>query len=132
MTSSLEKLYDCMATGSLAIVSAYTEQSLKQLELTDNEKEILRKHSCKLFWCIVLEQYLDNKILFKDKEMAFLKIAIAETKDPDLVIKLNKFFSNPNKDEAKNLREDICRGTPKDTLEDLLYKIFKYFNFEHN
>lgn len=121
-----------MATGSLAIVSAYTEQSLNQLELTDNEKEILRKHSCKLFWCIVLEQYLDNKILFKDKEMAFLKIAMAETKDPDLVIKLNKFFSNPNKDEAKNLREDICKGIPKNVLEDLFKNFLCISNFEHD
>ena len=57
---------------------------------------------------------------------------MAETKDPDLVIKLNKFFKNINKDEAKNLLEDIYRGIPKDALKDLFHKIFKCFNFEHN
>ena len=34
------------------------------------------------------EKSIGKKILFKDKEMAFLKIAMAETKDPDLIIKL--------------------------------------------
>ena len=129
MTSSLEKLYDCMVTGTLGIVSATTDQSLNQIGLTDNEKEILKKYSCKLFWCMVLEQYIENKILFKDKEMAFLKMAMAETKDTDLVIKLNKFFNNPNKDEAKKLLEDICKGIPKNILEDLLNKFFKHFKF---
>lgn len=130
MESPLEKLYNCMVTGALGIVSAPAKQSL--LGLTDNEKEILKKHSCKFFWCIVLEYYIENKILFKGKEIAFLKIAMAETKDPDLVIKLNKFFKNINKDEAKNLLEDIYRGIPKDALKDLFHKIFKCFNFEHN
>lgn len=132
MESPLEKLYNCMVTGALGIVSAPAKQSLNQLGLTDNEKEILKKHSCKFFWCIVLEYYIENKILFKDKEIAFLKIAMAETKDPDLVIKLNKFFKNINKDEAKNLLEDIYGGIPKDALKDLFHKIFKCFNFEHN
>ena len=57
---------------------------------------------------------------------------MAETKDSDLVIKLNKFFNNINKDEAKNLLEDIYRGIPKDALKDLFHKIFKCFNFEHD
>lgn len=99
MESPLEKLYNCMVTGALGIVSAPAKQSL--LGLTDNEKEILKKHSCKFFWCIVLEYYIENKILFKDKEIAFLKIAMAETKDPDLVIKLNKFFKNIIKTKQK-------------------------------
>ena len=129
MTSPLEKLYDCMVTGTLGIVSATTEQSLNQIGLTDNEKEILKKYSCKLFWCMVLEQYIENKILFRDKEKAFLKMAIAETKDPDLVIKLNEFFNNINKDEAKRLLDDISKGIPKDVLENLLNKLFKYFKF---
>ena len=129
MTSPLEKLYDCMVTGTLGIVSATTDQSLNQIGLTDNEKEILKKYSCKLFWCMVLEQYIENKILFKDKERAFLKMAMAETKDTDLVIKLNKFFNNPNKDEAKKLLEDICKGIPKNILEDLLNKFFKHSKF---
>ena len=132
MESPLEKLYDFMVTGTIGIVSAPTKQSLNRLGLSDNEKEILKKHSCKFFWCIVLEYYIENKILFKDKEIAFLKIAMAETKDPDLVIKLNKFFNNINKDEAKNLLEDIYRGIPKDALKDLSHKIFKCFNFEHD
>ncbi len=132
MESPLEKLYDFMVTGTIGIVSAPTKQSLNRLGLSDNEKEILKKHSCKFFWCIVLEYYIENKILFKDKENAFLKIAMAETKDPDLVIKLNKFFNNINKDEAKNLLEDIYRGIPKDALKDLFHKIFKCFNFEHD
>ena len=132
MTSPLEKLYDCMVTGTLSVISANTEQALNQIRLTDNEKEILKKFSCKLFWCMVLEQYIENKILFRDKEKAFLKMAIAETKDPDLVIKLNEFFNNINKDEAKNLLEDIYRGIPKDALKDLFHKIFKCFNFEHD
>ena len=131
MESPLEKLYDFMVTGTIGIVSAPTKQSLNRLGLSDNEKEILKKHSCKFFWSIVLEYYIENKILFKDKEIAFLKIAMAETKDPDLVIKLNKFFNNINKDEAKNLLEDIYRGIPKDALKDLFHKIFKCFNFEH-
>ena len=129
MTSSLEKLYDCMVTGTLGVISANTEQALNQIGLTDNEKEILKKFSCKLFWCMVLEQYIENKILFKDKERAFLKMAMAETKDPDLVIKLNKFFNNPNKDKAKKLLEGICKGIPKNILEDLLNKFFKHFKF---
>lgn len=132
MESPLEKLYDCMVTGTLGIVSAPTEQSINRLGLTDDEKEILKKHSCKFFWCIVLEYYIENKILFKDKEIAFLKIAIAETKDSDLVIKLNKFFNNINKDEAKKLLEDIYKGIPKDALKDLFHKIFKYSNFGHD
>ena len=132
MESPLEKLYDCMVTGTLGIVSAPTEQSINRLGLTDDEKEILKKHSCKFFWCIVLEYYIENKILFKDKEIAFLKIAIAETKDSDLVIKLNNFFNNINKDEAKKLLEDIYKGIPKDALKDLFHKIFKYYNFEHD
>ena len=132
MESPLEKLYDFMVTGAIGIVSAPTKQSLNRLGLSDNEKEILKKHSCKFFWCIVLEYYIENKILFKDKEIAFLKIAMAETKDSDLVIKLNKFFNNINKDEAKNLLEDIYRGIPKDALKDLFHKIFKCFNFEHH
>ena len=132
MESPLEKLYDFMVTGTIGIVSAPTKQSLNRLGLSDNEKEILKKYSCKFFWCIVLEYYIENKILFKDKEIACLKIAMAETKDPDLVIKLNKFFNNINKDEAKNLLEDIYRGIPKDALKDLFHKIFKCFNFEHD
>ena len=129
MTSPLEKLYDCMVTGTLGVISANTEQALNQIGLTDNEKEILKKFSCKLFWCMVLEQYIENKILFRDKEKAFLKMAIAETKDPDLVIKLNEFFNNINKDEAKRLLDDISKGIPKDVLENLLNKLFKYFKF---
>ena len=129
MTSPLEKLYDCMVTGTLGVISANTEQALNQIGLTDNEKEILKKLSCKLFWCMVLEQYIENKILFRDKEKAFLKMAIAETKDPDLVIKLNEFFNNINKDEAKRLLDDISKGIPKDVLENLLNKLFKYFKF---
>ena len=129
MTSTLEKLYDCMVTGTLGVISANTEQALNQIGLTDNEKEILKKFSCKLFWCMVLEQYIENKILFRDKEKAFLKMAIAETKDPDLVIKLNEFFNNINKDEAKRLLDDISKGIPKDVLENLLNKLFKYFKF---
>ena len=129
MTSPLEKLYDCMVTGTLSVISANTEQALNQIRLTDNEKEILKKFSCKLFWCMVLEQYIENKILFRDKEKAFLKMAIAETKDPDLVIKLNEFFNNINKDEAKRLLDDISKGIPKDVLENLLNKLFKYFKF---
>ena len=129
MTSPLEKLYDCMVTGTLGVISANTEQALNQIRLTDNEKEILKKFSCKLFWCMVLEQYIENKILFRDKEKAFLKMAIAETKDPDLVIKLNEFFNNINKDEAKKLLDDISKGIPKDVLENLLNKLFKYFKF---
>ena len=129
MASSLEKLYDCMVTGTLGIMSATTERSLNQIGLTDNEKEILKKYSCKLFWCMVLEQYIENKILFKDKERVFLKMALAETKYTDLVIKLNKFFNNSNKDEAKKLLEDICNGIPKNVLEDLLNKLFKHFKF---
>ena len=78
---------------------------------------------------MVLEQYIENKILFKDKERVFLKMALAETKDTDLVIKLNKFFNNSNKDEAKKLLEDICNGIPKNVLEDLLNKLFKHFKF---
>ena len=132
MESPLEKLYDFMVTGAIGIVSAPTKQSLNRLGLSDNEKEILKKHSCKFFWCIVLEYYIENKILFKDKEIAFLKIAMAETKDSDLVIKVNKHFNNINKDEAKNLLEDIYRGIPKDALKDLFHKIFKCFNFEHD
>ena len=129
MTSPLEKLYDCMVTRTLGVISANTEQSLNQIGLTDNEKEILKKFSCKLFWCMVLEQYIENKILFKDKEKAFLKMAIAETKDPDLVIKLNEFFNNLNNEEAKKLLDNICKVIPKDALEDLLNKFFKYFKF---
>ena len=129
MTSPLEKLYDCMVTRTLGVISANTEQALNQIGLTDNEKEILKKFSCKLFWCMVLEQYIENKILFRDKEKAFLKMAIAETKDPDLVIKLNEFFNNINKDEAKRLLDDISKGIPKDVLENLLNKLFKYFKF---
>ena len=129
MTSPLEKLYDCMVTGTLGVISANTEQALNQIGLTDNEKEILKNFSCKLFWCMVLEQYIENKILFRDKEKAFLKMAIAETKDPDLVIKLNEFFNNINKDEAKRLLDDISKGIPKDVLENLLNKLFKYFKF---
>ena len=129
MMSPLEKLYDCMVTGTLGVISANTEQALNQIGLTDNEKEILKKYSCKLFWCMVLEQYIENKILFSDKEKAFLKMAIAETKDPDLVIKLNEFFNNINKDEAKRLLDDISKGIPKDVLENLLNKLFKYFKF---
>ena len=132
MESPLEKLYNCMVTGALGIVSTPAKQSLNRLGLTDNEKEILKKYSCKFFWCIVLEYYIENKILFNDKEIAFLKIAMAETKDPDLVIRLNKFFNNINKDEAKKLLEDIYKGIPKDALKDLFHKIFKCFNFEHN
>ena len=49
MASPLEKLYDCMVTGTLGIMSATTERSLNQIGLTDNEKEILKKYSCKLF-----------------------------------------------------------------------------------
>ena len=56
-------------------------------------------------------------------------MAIAETKDPDLVIKLNEFFNNINKDEAKRLLDDISKGIPKDVLENLLNKLFKYFKF---
>ena len=56
-------------------------------------------------------------------------MALAETKDTDLVIKLNKFFNNSNKDEAKKLLEDICNGIPKNVLEDLLNKLFKHFKF---
>lgn len=129
MTSPLEKLYDCMVTGTLGVISANTAQALNQIGLTDNEKEILKKFSCKLFWCMVLEQYIENKILFRDKEKAFLKMAIAEIKDPDLVIKLNEFFNNINKDEAKRLLDDISKGIPKDVLENLLNKLFKYFKF---
>ena len=129
MTSPLEKLYDCMVTGTLGVISANTEQALNQIGLTDNEKEILKNFSCKLFWCMVLEQYIENKILFRDKEKAFLKMAIAETKDPDLVIKLNEFFNNINKDEAKRLLDDISKGIPKDILENLLNKLFKYLKF---
>ena len=43
MESPLEKLYDCMVTGTLGIVSAPTEQSINRLGLTDDEKEILKK-----------------------------------------------------------------------------------------
>ena len=42
MASPLEKLYDCMVTGTLGIMSATTERSLNQIGLTDNEKEILK------------------------------------------------------------------------------------------
>lgn len=128
MESPLEKLYNCMATGALGIVSAPAKQSLNRLGLTDNEKEILKKYSCTFFWCIVLEYYIENKILFNDKEIAFLKIAMAETKDPDLVIRLNKFFNNINKDEAKKLLEDICKGIPKDALKDLFQKFLSVLN----
>ena len=49
MESPLEKLYDFMVTGAIGIVSAPTKKSLNRLGLSDNEKEILKKHSCKFF-----------------------------------------------------------------------------------
>ena len=56
MASPLEKLYDCMVTGTLGIMSTAAEQFINQIGLTDTEKEILKKYSYKIFWCTVLEQ----------------------------------------------------------------------------
>ena len=70
MESPLEKLYNCMVTGALGIVSAPAKQSLNQLGLTDNEKEILKKHSCKFFWNIILR----IKYYLKTKRSLFLKL----------------------------------------------------------
>ena len=102
MTSPLEKLYDCMATGTLVAMSAAIEQQINKIGLTDDEKEIMKKYSYKLFWCTVLEQYIKNKIALNFKEKTFLKRTVIEAKEADLVIKLGKFLNNTTKDEAKN------------------------------
>ena len=73
MTSPLEKLYDCMVTGTLVAMSAAIEQQINKTGLTDDEKEITKKYSYKLFWCTVLEKYIKNKIALNFKKKLFLK-----------------------------------------------------------
>lgn len=127
MASTLEKLYDCLITGFLDILSEKAQRIIEQLGLSDDEKDVLKKYSFKIFWCSVLEQYLKNKINLNFKEKAFLYRTIFETKDMDLAAKLNKFLRNTNKDEAKKLGQDIYEGIPKDALEDFC-KIVKKFS----
>lgn len=126
MASPLEKLYDCMVTGTLGIMSVVAEQYINQLGLTDNEKEILKKYSYKIFWCIVLEQYIKGKIALNFKEKTFLERTLKETKDANLIIKLNKFVNNINKDEAKKLYKDIYESIPKDAMEDFCNIVYKF------
>ena len=126
MVSPLEKLYDCMVTGTLGIMSAAAEQFINQIELTDNEKEILKKYSYKIFWCTVLEKYVEGEIALNFKEKYFLQRTLTETNNTDLIIKLNKFLNNINKTEAKKLRKDICDGIPKDALEDFYNIVYKF------
>ena len=108
------------------------EQYINQIGLTDNEKEILKKYSYKIFWCTVLEQYIKGKIVLNFKEKFFLTRTLTETKDANLIVKLNKFLNNINKDEAKKLHKDIYKDIPKDAVEDfcnIVYKFSKYNNF---
>ncbi len=126
MISPLENLYDCMVTGTLGIMSATAEHLISKLGLTDDEKEILKKYSNKLFWCTILEQYIESKIALNFKEKSFLKRAVVETKDVDLAIKLSKFLDSTNKDEAKKLRDDIYNGIPKDILKDFCNLAHKF------
>lgn len=126
MASPLEKLYDCMVTGTLGIMSVVAEQYINQLGLPDNEKEILKKYSYKIFWCIVLEQYIKGKIALNFKEKTFLERTLKETKDANLIIKLNKFVNNINKDEAKKLYKDIYESIPKDAMEDFCNIVYKF------
>jgi len=126
MASPLEKLYDCMATGALGVMSAAAEQYINQIGLTDNEKEILKKYSYKIFWCTVLEHYIIGKIIFNFKENSFLKRTLTETNDADLIIKLNKFLNNINKDMAKKLHKDIYKDIPKDAMEDFCNIVYKF------
>lgn len=126
MASTLENLYDCMINGTLGIVSAATEQFINQIGLTDNEKEILKKYSYKIFWCSVLEQYIESRIMLNFKEKLFLKNTTVETKDADLFIKLNKFLDHTNKIEAKKLRDVIYNRIPKDVLKDFCDIVHKF------
>ena len=126
MASTLENLYDCMINGTLGIVSAATEQFINKMGLTDNEKEILKKYSYKIFWCSVLEQYIESRIMLNFKEKLFLKRTTVETKDADLFIKLNKFLDHTNKIEAKKLRNDIYNGIPQDVLKDFCDIVHKF------
>ena len=126
MASTLENLYDCMINGTLGIASAATEQYINQIGLTDNEKEILKKYSYKIFWCSVLEQYIESRIMLNFKEKLFLKNTTVETKDADLFIKLNKFLDHTNKIEAKKLRDVIYNRIPKDVLKDVCDIVHKF------
>ena len=126
MASPLEKLYDCMVTGTLGIMSTVAEQFINQIGLTDTEKEILKKYSYKIFWCTVLEQYIKGKIVLNFKEKSCLKRILTETNDTDLIIKLNKFLNNINKAEAKKLHKDIYEGLPKDAMEDFCNIVYKF------
>ncbi len=126
MASTLENLYDCMINGTLGIASAATEQYINQIGLTDNEKEILKKYSYKIFWCSVLEQYIESRIILNFKEKLFLKRTTVETKNVDLFVKLNKFLNNTNKIEAKKLRDVIYNGIPQDVLKDFYDVVHKF------
>ena len=126
MASTLENLYDCMINGTLGIVSAATEKYINQIGLTDNEKEILKKYSYKIFWCSVLEQYIESRIILNFKEKLFLKRTTVETKDVDLFVKLNKFLNHTNKIEAKKLRDVIYNGIPQDVLKDFCDIVHKF------
>ena len=126
MVSPLEKLYDCMVTGTLGIMSAAAEQYINQLGLTNNEKEILKKYSYKIFWHTVIEKYVEGEIALNFKEKSFLQRTLAETNDADFIIKLNKFLNNINKDEAKKLHKDIYEGVPKDIIEDFCNIVYKF------
>lgn len=126
MVSPLEKLYDCMVTGTLGVMSAAAEQFINKIGLTDDEKEILKKYSYKIFWCVVLEQYIKGKIALNFKEKTFLTRTLTETKDANLIVKLNKFLNNLNKDEAKKLHKDIYEDIPKDAMEDFCNIVHKF------
>ncbi len=129
MISVLEHLYNLMVTGTLGVLSASAEKFFSQLMLNDDEKDIIKEYSCKLFWCTVLEYYIENKIALNDKEKIFLKRAVLEVKDKELMIKLNKFLNNINKEEAKKLYRDIYEGIPKDVIKDfgnIMNKLSKY------
>ena len=115
-----------MINGTLGIVSAATEQYINQIGLTDNEKEILKKYSYKIFWCSVLEQYIESRIILNFKEKLFLKRTTVETKDVDLFVKLNKFLNHTNKFEAKKLRDVIYNGIPQDVLKDFCDIVHKF------
>lgn len=118
-----------MVTGTLGVLSASAEKFFSQLMLNDDEKDIIKEYSCKLFWCTVLEYYIENKIALNDKEKIFLKRAVLEVKDKELMIKLNKFLNNINKEEAKKLYRDIYEGIPKDVIKDfgnIMNKLSKY------
>ena len=49
MISVLEHLYNLMVTGTLGVLSASAEKFFSQLMLNDDEKDIIKEYSCKLF-----------------------------------------------------------------------------------